>query len=182
MYVCVRVCTCVYVCVRVYVYVCVRVCTCVYVCTRVYVCVRVCTCVYVCVRVCMYVYVCTCVCMSALPLPVSALSSADVIWVAWQPYVTVLSEHMDTYVCTCHLTSVHTLTQLHAHTSHAHTSHAHTSHAHTSHAHIRRSAETIDVQEMERIYDVVPMEDEEDPYGDESIYAAVVTYQPMVSA
>ena len=115
--------------------------------------------------------------MSALPLPVSALSSADVIWVAWQPYVTVLSEHMDTYVCTCHLTSVHTLTQLHAHTSHAHTSHAH-----TSHAHIRRSAETIDVQEMERIYDVVPMEDEEDPYGDESIYAAVVTYQPMVSA
>ena len=157
---------CVYVCVCV----CTRVYTCVRVCTRVYVCVRVCTCVYVCV--CMYVYVCTCVCMSALPLPVSALSSADVIWVAWQPYVTVLSEHMDTYVCTCHLTSVHTLTQLHAHTSHAH----------TSHAHIRRSAETIDVQEMERIYDVVPMEDEEDPYGDESIYAAVVTYQPMVSA
>ena len=49
-----------------------------------------------------------------------------------------------------------------------------------THACIFRSAETIDVQEMERIYDVVPTEDEEDPYGDESIYAAVVTYQPMV--
>lgn len=51
-----------------------------------------------------------------------------------------------------------------------------------THTHTRthRSAETIDVQEMERIYDVVPTEDDEDPYGDESIYAAVVTYQPMV--
>lgn len=47
---------------------------------------------------------------------------------------------------------------------------------------IEWSAEPIDVEEMERIYDVVPMEDDEDPYGDESIYAAVVTYQPMPPA
>ena len=92
------------------------------------------------------------------------------------PVISHLSTHSHNYMHTPHMHTPH------MHTPHMHTPHAHTSHAHTSHAHIHRSAETIDVQEMERIYDVVPMEDEEDPYGDESIYAAVVTYQPMVSA
>ena len=31
------------------------------------------------------------------------------------------------------------------------------------------------------MYDVVPVEEEEDIYGDDSIYAAIVTYQRVVS-
>jgi len=70
-YVCMRVCVCMYVCVYVCVCVCLYVCVCIYVCVSVcmyvcvYVCVCVCVCMYVCVCVfvCVCVYVCMCVCV-----------------------------------------------------------------------------------------------------------------------
>ena len=65
----VRVCMCVYFCVRVYVYICVCVraylclCVCVYFCACAYVCVFLCACVCVCVCVCVRVCTCICVCV-----------------------------------------------------------------------------------------------------------------------